>query len=178
MSCACQTLVSKPGTAIKNVSPKRTRRKNLMNEIERRDIQQLKNMGFESCDPRFQEHLFVGRHKTPRRIDSTSRAALHTKSNHTFLAPIASLTTGGPALSPFRPAQRISHLICFLRPLHLRYNFFSRQMHRNELIRGFTGQFFQFRQSGLSSHDGSSPYASPVRQTLEQVIFSIHVGTL
>lgn len=105
MSCACQTLVSKPGAAIKNVSPKRTRRKNLMNEIERRDIQQLKNMGFESCDPRFQEHLFVRRHKTPRRIDSTSRAALHTKSNHTFLAPVASLTTGGPALSPFRSAH-------------------------------------------------------------------------
>lgn len=175
MSCACQTLVSKPGTAIKNVSPKRTRRKNLMNEIERRDIQQLENMVFESCDPRFQEHLFVGRHKTPSRIDSTSRAALHTKSNHTFLAPVVS--PRADRRFP-RSAQRFSHLICFLRPLHLRYNFFSRQMHRNELIRGFTSQFFQFRQSGLSSHDGSSPYASPVRQTLEQVIFSIHVGTL
>ena len=104
MSCACQTLVSKPGTAIKNVSPKRTRRKNLMNEIERRDIQQLKNMVFESCDPRFQEHLFVGRHKTPRRIDSTSRAALHTKSNHTFLAPVVS-PRADRRFPPFRSAH-------------------------------------------------------------------------
>ena len=107
MSCACKTLVSKPGTAIKNVSPKRTRRKNLMNEVERRDIQQLKNMGFESCNPRFQEHLFVGRHKTPRRIDSTSRAALHTKSNRTFLAPVVSLNHGrtGAFPVPFRSAH-------------------------------------------------------------------------
>ena len=42
---------------------------------------------------------------------------------------------------------------------------------------GKRGLFLQRSEAAKASHDGSAPYTSPIRETLEEVIFTVHLDT-
>jgi hypothetical protein len=58
--------------------------------------------------------------------------------------------------------------------IHHRYNGVSWQVHNENFVGCFGGDYFQFSDCVLVSHDSFSPHARAVGQNLEYIVLPLH----